>query len=500
MFGVSIFMSSTIVIGAGIAGIATSIRLARQGNAVKVFESNTYAGGKLTTIHNGKYRFDAGPSLFTMPKLVEDLFSLCKENIEEHFTYRTQSSLCNYFWNDGKRYQMPAGIDNIAESMSDHFDTDVNAVKSYLNRSALKYKKTAPVFLEKSLHKISSYTNTETVKAIASIPKLAINSTLHDVNKKSFSDPKLVQLFDRYATYNGSSPFQTPGIMSMIPHLEMGIGTYFPDGGMINITKSLVALAERQGVEFIYDAPVQSIILENDIAIGVEIEGTNHYADIVVSNMDVFSTYKKLLPEKYWPNKTLALEQSSSALIFYWGVSQSFQELDLHNILFADDYEGEFQSIFKHRTIADDPTIYINISSKCNPSDAPVGSENWFVMINVPGDYGQDWDDLISKSRKRIVGKINSVLGTDIESFIETENVLDPRQIQSKTQSHRGALYGTASNSKFAAFLRHSNFSKKIGNLYFCGGSVHPGGGIPLCLHSAAIVSDLVEQSKMSID
>ncbi|MBT3544700.1 MAG: phytoene desaturase [Saprospiraceae bacterium] len=489
-------MQKAIVIGAGIAGIATSIRLARQGYEVKVYEANSYPGGKLTTLQHGDYRFDAGPSLFTLPKLVEELFLLCGEKPKDHFTYQIKDSICNYFWNDGKTYQMPAGVDNIVDSLVDNFDADRTSVERYLNRSKLKYEKTAPVFIERSLHKISSFINKETIMALASIPKLGINTSMHKINAKAFRNPKLVQIFDRFATYNGSSPYQTPGIMSMIPHLEMGIGTYFPNGGMVNITNSLVALAERQGVSFVYGTKVQRIIKANGAAIGVDVENEKVLADIVVSNMDVFSTYKHLLPEKDWPLKTLAQEQSSSALIFYWGISKSFPNLSLHNILFADDYKGEFEKIFKSKTIVEDPTVYINISSKANPSDAPRDSENWFVMINTPGNYGQDWDAMIAEARRNIIIKINKVLKVDIESFIVIEDVLDPRLIESRTQSHRGALYGTASNNKLSAFLRHANFNKKIKNLYFCGGSVHPGGGIPLCLQSAAIVSDLISQDR----
>ena len=489
-------MQKAIVIGAGIAGIATSIRLARQGYEVKVYEANSYPGGKLTTLQHGDYRFDAGPSLFTLPKLVEELFLLCGEKPKDHFTYQIKDSICNYFWNDGKTYQMPAGVDNIVDSLVDNFDADRTSVERYLNRSKLKYEITAPVFIERSLHKISSFINKETIMAMASIPKLGINTSMHKINSKAFRNPKLVQIFDRFATYNGSSPYQTPGIMSMIPHLEMGIGTYFPNGGMVNITNSFVALAERQGVSFVYGTKVQRIIKANRAAIGVDVENEKVLADIVVSNMDVFSTYKHLLPEKDWPLKTLAQEQSSSALIFYWGISKSFPNLSLHNILFADDYKGEFEKIFKSKTIVEDPTVYINISSKANPSDAPRDSENWFVMINTPGNYGQDWDAMIAEARRNIIIKINKVLKVDIESLIVIEDVLDPRLIESRTQSHRGALYGTASNNKLSAFLRHANFNKKIKNLYFCGGSVHPGGGIPLCLQSAAIVSDLISQDR----
>ena len=489
-------MQKAIVIGAGIAGIATSIRLARQGYEVKVYVANSYPGGKLTTLQHGDYRFDSGPSLFTLPKLVEELFLLCCEKPKDHFTYQIKDSICNYFWNDGKTYQMPAGADNIVDSLVDNFDADRTSVERYLNRSKLKYEKTAPVFIERSLHKISSFINKETIMAMASIPKLGINTSMHKINAKAFRNPKLVQIFDRFATYNGSSPYQTPGIMSMIPHLEMGIGTYFPNGGMVNITNSLVALAERQGVSFVYGTKVQRIIKANRAAIGVDVENEKVLADIVVSNMDVFSTYKHLLPEKDWPLKTLAQEQSSSALIFYWGISKSFPNLSLHNILFADDYKGEFEKIFKSKTIVEDPTVYINISSKANPSDAPRDSENWFVMINTPGNYGQDWDAMIAEARRNIIIKINKVLKVDIESLIVIEDVLDPRLIESRTQSHRGALYVTASNNKLSAFLRHANFNKKIKNLYFCGGSVHPGGGIPLCLQSAAIVSDLISQDR----
>lgn len=485
-------MQKAIVIGAGIAGIATSIRLAVQGYEVAVFESNAYPGGKLTSIDHGAYRFDAGPSLFTLPHLVDELFELCGESPSDHFTYQTKKTICNYFWNDGKTYQMPSGIENIADSLSSNFEVEKSVVENYLHNSRYKYEVTAPVFLEKSLHKLSTFTNGETISALASIPKLGIGTTLHKVNAKVFKDAKVVQLFDRFATYNGSSPYKTPGIMSMIPHLEMGIGTYFPDGGMVSITNSLVALAERQGVTFEYNTSVKRILERNRKAVGISALDKEIYADVIVSNMDVFSTYKYLLPKQYSPTKTLGQEQSSSALIFYWGIAKSFPQLSLHNILFSDDYEGEFKQIFESKTISGDPTVYINISSKSNPNDAPADCENWFVMINTPGNYGQNWEELISSARKSIIQKINKTLKVNIEKLIVVEDILDPRSIESRTHSHRGALYGTASNNKFSAFLRHANFSRKINNLYFCGGSVHPGGGIPLCLHSASIVADLI--------
>jgi phytoene dehydrogenase-like protein len=183
-------------------------------------------------------------------------------------------------------------------------------------------------------------------------------------------------------------------------------------------------------------------------------------------------------------------------LIFYWGVKKEFPELDLHNILFSEDYKKEFDEIFNLKKAPTDPTVYINISSKDEKADAPAGCENWFVMINVPGNQGQNWDEEISKARKAIVQRINQALNTDIESLIETESILDPRSIESKTQSFQGSLYGAASNNRNAAFLRHPNFSNQLKNLYFCGGSVHPGGGIPLALLSGKITAEIISKSK----
>jgi phytoene desaturase len=281
----------------------------------------------------------------------------------------------------------------------------------------------------------------------------------------------------------------------MIPHLELGLGTYFPKGGMHRIPMSLYDLAVRKGVQFHFDKPVNEILVKNRKAIGVQVGNEQHFADWVVSNMDIFSTYKKLLPGQRHPERTLQQERSSSAVIFYWGIRRAFPELDLHNIFFSNHYREEFASIFDQKTLHEDPTVYINITSKEEASDAPDGCENWFVMINAPGDYGQDWNEMVAKARENIIRKLHRILGVDIGPLIEAEDVLTPPLIEQRTSSYRGALYGAASNSQFAAFLRHPNFTSNIKGLLFCGGSVHPGGGIPLCLLSAKITASLTVQS-----
>jgi phytoene desaturase len=483
-----------LVIGAGIAGLAIALRLKSKGYEVTVIEANAYPGGKISNLELNGYRFDTGPSLLTMPNLIDELFSLFNENPKDFFNYRNKDTICNYFWEDGTRFSAAADKEEFINDLLSTFQVSKYEIENYLEKNKQKYELTSGVFLEKSLHKISTYLSATTLKAVLNFYKLDTNRSLNATNKKSFRDQKLVQLFNRFATYNGSSPYKTPGIMSMIPHLEMQLGTFTPKGGMKEIALSLYALALKKGVQFKFNEEVTKITIDKKAITGLISSKSRYEASLVVSNSDIFTSYSSLLKDDLSPKKIVQQERSSSAIIFYWGIRKQFPELDLHNILFSSDYEGEFDLLFNQQLISSDPTVYINISSKEESADAPEGSENWFVMINTPANFNQDWDALIVEAKKNIINKINSILKIDLEPLIECESILDPRTIESKTKSHRGSLYGASSNSKFAAFLRHPNFTSKIKGLYFCGGSVHPGGGIPLSLLSAKIVSDLIDK------
>lgn len=495
-----------IIIGAGIAGIATAIRLAGRGFEVEVFEANSYPGGKLAEIVQDGFRFDAGPSLFTMPQYVDELFELAGEKPDASFTYQKLALVCRYFYPDGTRLDASNNEAVFAEEISLKTKDKQETIKKYLENSKRIYQITNHVFLEKSLHRLSTYLNFKTLKSILQLPKIDAFRSMHQANHAFFTDEKMVQYADRFATYNGSNPFKAPATLNVIPHLEQHFGAYFPDGGMYQITLSLVALAERLGVKFHYNSLVEEILAEGKKVKGVKVKGERRAesgerepkiltADVVISNMDVYFTYKKLLashPELI-PEKTLRQERSSSALIFYWGINKTFPQLHLHNIFFSGNYQQEFEHIWQEKNIGSDPTVYLNISSKYEAKDAPPSCENWFTMINVPSNQGQNWDQLIAEARENIIQKLSKALGEDINKLIVSESILDPRSIESKTSSYQGSLYGTSSNNQFAAFLRHSNKSSKIKNLFFCGGSVHPGGGIPLALLSAKIVSDWVD-------
>jgi phytoene desaturase len=456
-------------------------------------EANSYPGGKLSEIELDGFRFDAGPSLFTMPQYVDELFTLAGKDPKSYFQYQRLNTVCNYFYDDGTRITAWSDPEKFAGEIAQKTSDSAFSVQSFLRKSERIYSITNHVFLEKSLHKLKTYLSADTFKSVLRIAAIDSMRSMNEANTSFFKDKKTIQLFNRYATYNGSNPYEAPATLNVIPHLEYHYGAYFPKGGMNEITKSLVRLAEDCGVGFEYKSRVEEIILKGKQVEGVKVRGALIKAALVVSNMDVWFTYKKLLPQYKAPVKTLNQERSSSALIFYWGVQGEFSELDLHNIFFSDNYQEEFEQIWKHKQICHDPTVYLNISSKYKPDDAPEGCENWFVMINVPSNEGQDWDKMIAEARLNILKKLKKSLGRDIEPLIKCETILDPRSIESKTSSYQGSLYGTSSNNKFAAFLRHPNFNSKMGGLYFVGGSVHPGGGIPLALLSAKIVSDLIK-------
>lgn len=479
-----------VIIGAGVGGIATAIRLASQGYEVSVLEKNAFAGGKLSEIYAGPYRFDAGPSLFTLPEWVNELLAMSPKPVS--FDFERLEVVCRYFFADGTKVDAHADPQRFATELEQKTGIDRHQILSHFANIKTRYQLTAPVFIERSFHRPSTFFTRDFWKGALNMGKLSVFDTMHQENQRKFGHPKLVQLFDRYATYNGSDPYRAPATLNVIPHLEYHLGAYLPKQGMVDITRALVEAAEHLGVKFHFSTPATLIEKQAGKVVGVK-AGQQHFpAEVVVSNADVHFTYAHLLKGEKMPAKVAKAERSTSALVFNWGIREDFPELDVHNIFFTEDYAGEFTHLQHGEGAWDDPTVYIFISSKKIEKDAPKGHENWFTMVNVPAKAGQNWAQLIPKARKSILEKLEKQLKRDLSSCIAEEWVLSPDTIEARTNGWLGALYGTASNSKMAAFRRHPNKSPHIKGLYFVGGSVHPGGGIPLCLSSAKITAQWI--------
>ena len=481
------------VIGAGVAGLAAATRMRNKGYLVTVFEANAFPGGKCSSETKDGYRFDMGPSVFTMPQYVDELFILSGKNPRDHFNYIPLDPVYKYFFADGSFLNAYHGKEKFAGQLAAKTKDKKEDIIRYLDKTETIFTLTEEVFLQNSLHRLKNFFTWPVAKGILNFGKIGAFDTMNDANQKAFKDNRLVKIFNRYATYNGSSPHLSPATLNVIAHVEIVKGAFYPEGGMVSITASLTQLAKDIGVQFNFSTPVREILIADKKITGVRTDGGTQFFDIVISNMDVYNSYKKLMPNIKRPIKILDQPKSSSGIIFYWGIKKEFKELGLHNILFSENYEEEFNTIFAKKAIYHDPTIYLNITSKHTPTDAPPECENWFSFINVPNNSGQNWDMFITEAREHMILKINRMLKTDIRPLIESEMVFDPRVIESITSSAFGAIYGNRSNNKFADFLRHANFSKDIKNLYFCGGSVHPGPSIPLCLLSAKITTDLIK-------
>ncbi|HEY1031874.1 MAG TPA: 1-hydroxycarotenoid 3,4-desaturase CrtD [Flavipsychrobacter sp.] len=480
-----------IIIGAGIAGLACAARLAAKGHRVTVFEKNSYAGGKLGLLQQDGYTFDTGPSLFTQPYVLEALFKDCGAQLNEYLTYTKPAITTQYFYADGTLLTAYADADKLKQELQTVLGIEIATFNAFLRDAEKLYQNIGTIFLDEPIHKLRTWFSPKILKAFAALKPAYLLKSMHTHHRQILQHDKLVQLFDRFATYNGSNPFEAPAMLSMIAHLELNEGVYYPIGGMRAIGEAVYTLCKKLGVQFHFHTAVTEITTQQHVVTGIVANGAPYKANVVISNSDVYFTYQKLLSDAQMANKLQRQERSSSAIIFYWGMQKQFPQLDLHNIFFTTDYRAEFQSIFKDKQPYHDPTVYVNITAKQDSTHAPDGCENWFVLVNTPA--GNETSDAIAFTKAHVIDKLSKLLDTNIERYIATEKTLTPSLIEKQTGSYMGALYGTASNNRMAAFMRHSNTSGKYKGLYFAGGTVHPGGGIPLCLRSAKLVADAID-------
>jgi len=483
----------TVIVGAGIGGLAAAAQRARAGDRVTVFEQAGHAGGKAASVRMGAYRFDAGPSLFTLPDVFQRFFASLGLDMRDYIQPRPLSPLCAYEFADGTRLQSHSDRVAFARELESAGVATATELKAYLDRSARMWSTAGELFLTRSLHEPATYLSRNGLRAILHAATLSPFSRMHDVHARAFADPRAVQLFDRYATYNGSSPYLTPATMRIIPHVEYAFGGYALKGGIVSLPRGLELAARQLGVEFRMGTRVDRIVVENGRCRAVEADGDRVECDRVISNADVFSTYRHLLrePQAREVQRYERLEPSSSGLVFLWGVGRSFPQIQVHNIFFSGDYRDEFDAMFRRLQMPDNPTVYVNVTSKVTPEDAPVGGENWFVLLNAPRDAGQDWSAIVARARESVIQRVSRVLGCDIRPLIQAEKVITPPDIERDTGSTYGSLYGIASHSPLSAFWRHPNRSRRIGGLYFAGGSAHPGGGMPLALLSGMLAAEM---------
>ncbi|WP_455381815.1 phytoene desaturase family protein [Salinispira pacifica] len=488
------------VVGAGLGGLSAAVHLARRGFSVTLYEQSDAPGGKAGSKRIEGYRFDTGPSLVTMTDVFRELFLEAGRDPEDYLSFVPLDVICRYFFSDSTRLDAYADTGELAVEIADKTGEPAGQLSAFLAYSRRIYEVAGDLFLRHSLHDRSTFISATFLRSLRRVFRIDPFRTMDRAVGSFFADPRARQLFDRYATYNGSDPYRTPATLNIIPHVEYNLGGYAAAGGIFSIPTAVERLARELGVEFHYGTRVDRLATERGSGAsppwpvrGVVVDGREELFDAAVSNVDVTLTYRNLLSDPSAPllRRYERQEPSSSGVVFYWGIDREFSELTVNNIFFSGDYRREFDDIFRRGCLPADPTIYVNITSKVTPSDAPSGGENWFVLVNAPYDRGQEWAREIAELRTRVLRKLSGALGQDVERHIAVEEVMSPADIAERTGSYRGSLYGISSNSPLAAFLRHPNRSKRYPGLYLCGGSVHPGGGMPLSVLSGRIAAEL---------
>ncbi len=468
-------------------GLSVACRLAKSGLKVTVLEKNETVGGKVNLVESNGYKFDTGASLVTMKHIFDELFNFCGKKIEDYLEIVPLETICRYQWSDGTTFDASQSLQKTEAEIAKIEPQDVEGFRKFLADSKQKYEISERTFLAKSLNKLPKLLRPSYLPDLLKISTL---NTLAKHNEKYFKSPKLQQLFNRFATYNGSSPYKIPATFALIPYVEFGLGAWSVRGGIYQIPKALTKLAEELGVEFKLNCEVEKILIENGKAVGVlQKNGETLRSDFVVSNADAIETYRNLLPKKRYQKR----EPSCSGFVILLGTRKKFNQLSHHNIFFSDDYKAEFDAIFKHKIPAEKPTIYVCATSRTDATQAPEGCENLFILINAPYTNEKINWQIEAKPYRNLIVKMLEKCGLDgLESSIEFEQIITPEDFETKYRANKGSIYGISSNGIFSAFMRVPNRATDVENLYFVGGVTHPGGGMPLVLLSGKMATELI--------
>ncbi|MFK7805462.1 MAG: phytoene desaturase family protein [Anaerolineae bacterium] len=491
----------TIVVGAGIGGMSAAIRLAAAGQKVLILEKNEQVGGKMSEIRSAGFRWDIGPSVITMRHVFEELFVTAGRNLDDYLDLQPVEPLTRYFYQDGTVLNISQNLpETLVQIETLGGPADVEGYLAYLAYAARIHRITGPVFIYDQPPTPASFLRVP----LREMPKVDPFRTMHGAIKSFVQSPHLRQLLGRFATYVGASPYLAPATLNVIAHVELNGGVYYPKGGIYSIAQAYQRLCSELGVEIRTSTPVDKILVNDSGQIqGVSVGRQSIVAQDVIANVDVTTVYDRLLPKtaviEKKLNKLKAAEPSCSGFVLLLGIDTASQlakplpDLAHHNIFFSQDYEREFKQIFGDGVMPDDPTIYVAITGKKEAADAPQGHENWFVLVNAPALDNEkwSWEEKAADYRDLILDKLKAH-GVDLDGRIKVEQWLTPADIEAMSGAFRGALYGTSSNDKWVAFRRPHNRCAEVEGLYFCGGTTHPGGGVPMVTLSGKVAAEMI--------
>lgn len=482
-------MAEVVVVGGGAGGLAAALRLRHAGHDVVLVERNAEVGGKLASRSAGGYTWDTGPSLLTLPQVFDELLALAGTSLGQVVPLRRLDPICRYRWPDGSGFDHRAQREDAVAAVDELAPGQGEAFHRYLAHGRRIWETAERTFFAGPLESPLQLAR----RMRSPLDLLAIDPlrTLDQRARATFSDPRLVQWADRYATYSGSSPFAAPATLACIPWIEQRHGAWHVRGGLARIATALGAALVDAGVEVRTGAEVERVDADGARVHGVRLtDGERLGADIVVANVDAHHLYADLLPDQRALRRTSRAPRSTSGFALLLGVDRPAASFGLahHTVWFSPGYQHEYEALGRG-ALAPDPTIYV--AAPDDPALAPPGRSAWFVLVNTPPTGTVDW----TAERDRYGDRVLDVLaarGLDVRDHVVVRDAITPEDLARRTRSWRGSIYGTSSDGRRAAFARPANRGPRRG-LYLVGGSTHPGGGLPLVAMSGAIVADMVE-------
>jgi len=483
-----------VIIGAGVGGIATSVFLAQNGYNVEVYEKNASPGGRCGQIIQEGHRFDLGATILLMPSLYRKVFTALGLDLDEDLETTSLEPVYKLFFGDGTDFAFTRNPEKMEAQLEVIEPGSYSKFKEYAKEGYEFFNLSINDLLGKNFYHLFEFVN---LKSIGMLLKLKVWIFHTDYIKQYFKDPRLRMAFTFQNIYVGQSPYQAPAFFSMLPGAEIAEGALFPKGGMHRIVEKLLETAEELGVKFQYKCPVSKISVNGNKTQGIVLEdGTMITADLVIANADLPYVYKELLPDKQASERLRKLKYSCSAIVFHWGVDKVYPQLDHHSVFLNEPYKEGLNKIFKEKSLSDNPSFYIHAPVRTDKTAAPENHDTLSVIVPVAqldASYDQDWKKLKQTARAGVISRLKEAGLDDIEDHIKFEICYLPKTWKKTCNVTRGSVFGSLGHTIFQmGYFRPHNRHKKYVNLYFAGGSTHPGNGIPLVLLSAKLTSERI--------
>lgn len=496
------------VVGGGLGGLAAACTLAARGHQVSLWERSEWLGGKAAVWRQDGFRFDMGPTILTLPSVLERIYSEAGKKLSDALQLVRLDPQWRCFFTDGAELDLVESTEAMQQRIA-HIsgnERDAAGYGEFLRISRRLHDVSDKFFFWKNVGGIGDamdFAGAMSPSVLSDVLSLRFGRSVAGLVRSCISDERVAQMIDHFTQYVGSSPSASPAVLCGIAHMQTEEGVWYPIGGTRAVPEALVSLAQDLGVELHTGTPVDSIEVSGGRVQAVATaDGDRTPLDAVVSNCDSVLTHRDLLPEQ--PRRRFSrrrrYEPACSGVVLYLGLKQRYEHLLHHNFVFSSDPEEEFAAIYERGEPAPDPTCYVCAPSRTEPETAPAGGEALYVLAHTP--YlrpGHDWSRLGPEYRQVILDKLKSTGGMpDLEERIVCERMLTPQDIQDRYHVPAGAIYGLASHGRFLGAFKPANRSPDVQGLYLAGGSAHPGPGMPMVLMSGWIAADTLDQDARS--